>query len=115
MDSTDPALFILVAHSHLRDRLARSILSSFNQRIHLKYHLIPLTKDEIEPYISHHLSIKGCQKSPFSPASIEAIFKHTAGIPRLIDSLALKIMTAGFHDKTQTLTQEHVFAANQEI
>ncbi|MEW6608463.1 MAG: AAA family ATPase [bacterium] len=115
MDSTDPALFILVAQSHLRDRLARSILNSFNQRIQLRYHLIPLMKDEIEPYISHHLSIKGCPKSPFSPTAVEAIFKHTAGIPRLIGSLALKTMTAGIQNKAQTLTEEHVFAASQEI
>lgn len=33
MDSSDPALFILLAQSHLRDRLQRSFLSSFNQRI----------------------------------------------------------------------------------
>ncbi|MBU1753219.1 hypothetical protein KKG56_05110, partial [bacterium] len=80
MDSSDPALFILLAQSHLRDRLQRSFLSSFNQRIQLKSHLIPLQKQEIEPYINHHLSLKGCQKSPFTPHAIEAIYKNTGGL-----------------------------------
>ncbi|MDI6792454.1 MAG: ATP-binding protein [bacterium] len=38
MDSTDPAIFILAAQSHLRDRLSRSFLNSFNQRIYLIEH-----------------------------------------------------------------------------
>ena len=95
MDSTDPAIFVLAAQSHLRDRLARSFLNSFNQRIQLKYHLIPLQKDEVEPYLNHHLSLKGCQKSPFSQAAIEAIYKNSGGVPRLIGSLALKTMIKG--------------------
>lgn len=52
MDSTDPAIFVLAAQSHLRDRLARSFLNSFNQRIQLKYHLVPLQKEEVESYLS---------------------------------------------------------------
>lgn len=115
MDSTDPAIFILAGQSHLRDRLSRSILNSFTQRIQLKYHLAPLNKDEIEPYINHHLIIKGCPKSPFSQPSIEAIFKNTGGIPHLIGSLALKTMTCGMLEKTELLTEEHVFKAVHEL
>jgi len=115
MDSSDPALFILLAQSHLRDRLQRSFLSSFNQRIQLKFHLIPLQKQEIEPYINHHLSLKGCQKSPFTPQAIEAIYKNTGGVPRLIGSLSIKTMTLGCLEKAQILTEEHVFKASCEL
>ena len=115
MDSSDPALFILIAQSHLRDRLGRSFLSSFNQRIQLKFHLTPLQKEEVEPYINHHLTIKGCQKSPFTPQAIEAIYKNTAGIPRLIGSLAIKTLMLGYLEKTQILTEEHVFKASCEL
>ncbi|MDI6791817.1 MAG: hypothetical protein QME81_02955, partial [bacterium] len=115
MDSTDPAIFILAAQSHLRDRLARSFLNSFNQRIQLRYHLIPLQKDEVEPYLNHHLSLQGCQKSPFSQAAIDAIYKNTGGVPRLIGSLALKTMIKGSFDAADVLTEEHVFAATYEL
>jgi type II secretory pathway predicted ATPase ExeA len=115
MDSTDPAIFILAAQSHLRDRLSRSFLNSFNQRIQLKYHLVPLQREEVEPYLNHHLAIVGCQKPPFTQGAIEAIYKNTGGVPRLIGSLALKTMTQGFLEKADVLTQEHVFAATYEL
>ena len=115
MDSTDPALIILAGQPHLADRLMRPMLKSFYQRIVLKYQLLPLQKDEVQPFIEHQLSIKGRQQSPFSPNAIEAIFKITAGVPRLIAALAIHTMTLGMMQKTDILTEEHVFQAHHEL
>jgi type II secretory pathway predicted ATPase ExeA len=115
MDSADPALVILAGQPHLADRLLRPILKSFYQRIMLKYQLLPLQKDEVQPFIEHHLKLKGCQNSPFSDNAIEAIFKNTAGVPRLIAALAFHTMTLGMMQKTQILTEEHVFQAAHEL
>jgi len=115
MDSTDPAVIILAGQPHLADRLMRPILKSFYQRIVLKYQLLPLQKDEVQPFIEHHLNIKGRQQSPFSPNAIEAIFNITAGVPRLIAALANHTMTLGMMQKTEILTEEHVFQANHEL
>jgi general secretion pathway protein A len=115
MDSTDPALIILAGQPHLADRLMRPMLKSFYQRIVLKYHLMPLNKDEVQPFIEHHLKLKGCLKSPFSDNAIEAIFKNTAGVPRLVAALALNTMTLGMLQQTQTLTEEQVFQASHEL
>ena len=57
----------------------------------------------------------GCQKSPFSEAAIDAIFKNTAGVPRLIEALAIKTMTVGMHAKMQALTEEQVYQAAKEL
>lgn len=115
MDSTDPALIILAGQPHLADRLLRPILKSFYQRIMLKYQLLPLDKNEVQPFIEHHLKLKGCQHSPFSDNAIEAIFKNTAGIPRLIAALAFHTMTLGMMQKTNILTEEQVFQAAHEL
>jgi type II secretory pathway predicted ATPase ExeA len=115
MDATDPAIVIIAAQPHLHDRLTRPILWSFYQRIELKYQLLPLQKQELKPYIEHHLKIKGCTLSPFSDSAIEAIFKNTAGIPRVIASLALKCMTLAMLEKSQTISEEHVFQAAREL
>jgi type II secretory pathway predicted ATPase ExeA len=115
MDSTDPALFILAGQPHLSDRLMRPVLISFYQRIALKYHLLPLDNDEVQPFIDHHLRLKGCQTSPFSQAAVDAIFKNTAGVPRLVADLALKTMTVGMFQKTLNLTEEQVFLATHEL
>lgn len=115
MDSADPALVILAGQPHLADRLMRPILTSFYQRIMLKYQLLPLNKDEVQPFIEHQLKLKGCQNSPFSDNAIEAIFKNTAGIPRLIAALAFHTMTLGMMQKTNILTEEQVFQATHEL
>lgn len=115
MDSADPALIILAGQPHLGDRLIRPMLSSFYQRILLKYHLLPLEKMEVQPFIEHQLRLKGLRKSPFSDNAIEAIFKNTTGIPRLVAALALKTMTLGMLEKSQLLTEEHVFQAAHEL
>jgi general secretion pathway protein A len=115
MDSTDPALFILAGQPHLSDRLTRPMLISFYQRISLKYHLLPLGSDEIQPFIDHSLRLAGCQNSPFSQNAIDAIFKNTAGVHRRVADLALKTMTCGMLQKTTSLTEEHVFLAAREL
>jgi type II secretory pathway predicted ATPase ExeA len=115
MDAADPALIILAGQPHLADRLMRPVLTSFYQRIILKYHLPPLDKNDVAPFIEHHLKRCGCQQSPFSESAIDAIFKNTAGVPRLIESLALKTMTVGMHAKIQTLTEEQVYQAAKEL
>jgi len=96
-------------------RLMRPILKSFYQRIMLKYQLLPIQKDEVQPFIEHQLKLKGCQNSPFSDNAIEAIFKNTAGIPRLIATLAFHTMTLGMMQKTNILTEEQVFQAAHEL
>ncbi len=115
MDSADPALIILAGQPHLADRLMRPHLNAFYQRIALKYHLPPLEQQDVSAFIEHHLKLKGCLKSPFSEQAIEAIFKNTNGVPRLIESLALKTMTVGMHQKIQALTEEQVFLAAKEL
>lgn len=115
MDSADPALFILAGQPHLSDRLTRPVLISFYQRITLKYHLLPLAAEEIQPFIEHNLRLVGCHHSPFSPNAIDAIWKNTTGVQRRVADLALKTMTCGMLQKTTELTEEHVFLAAREL
>lgn len=115
MDSLDPALIIIAGQSHLSDRLMRPVLKSFYQRIMLKYHMMGLAPDEIESFLSHHLEIKNCKTSPFTSAAVEALYKNTSGIPRMVCSLALKAMTSAMIAQSKLITEEHVFAAVREM
>ena len=62
MDSLDPALFILVAQSHLNDRLVRNYLESFNQRINMKFHMSSLKPSEVSNLIAHQIEKAGGSK-----------------------------------------------------
>ena len=115
MDSTDPLVFILSGQSHLRDRFHRPIHESINQRVRLKFHLTPLSREEMDQYLLHHLELAGRKESPFNQAALDALYQNTAGNPRRLNSLVVKTLTLGALEKKRILTEEEVFKASREI
>jgi len=115
MDSMDPALFILIAQSHLNDRLARAFLNSFNQRINMKFHVNPLSLRETEEYIKHHLKIAGGSTEILDENALKTVFNLSNGINRNIGKLVIKTLTLGTKLKKQILTEEEVLAASKEL
>ena len=115
IDSTDPLIFIMVGQSHLRDKLQRPVHDSLNQRFSLRYHLMPLNREETESYLLHHLTASGCKENIFSPQAIEAIFQSSGGVPRNIGNLAFKSLTLGASKRKQIITEEEVFVAAKEL
>jgi len=115
MDSSDPALFILVGQQHLQERLMRPIHQPFNQRITLKYHLLPFTQEETASYVPHHLALAGRKDPLFTQNALAAIHQNSAGIPRVINSLCIKAMTIGTIEKKEVLTEEEIYRATQEL
>jgi type II secretory pathway predicted ATPase ExeA len=115
MDSTDPALFILSGQPHLRDKLLNLMHQAFNQRITLKFNMTPLSKEETPHYIHHQLKLAGRDDGIFNQNAIEAIYKNSTGIPRLINALALKCLTLGALEKKELLTEEDVYTASTEL
>lgn len=115
MDSTDPALFILVGQQHLKERLMRPFHQPFNQRISLKYHMAPFTQEETAAYIRHQLTLAGRKEPLFNQNALAAIHQNSAGVPRVINSLCINAITLGALEKKDTLTEEEIYRATQEL
>jgi len=115
MDSSDPAIFILIGQQHLRDRLMRPIHLPFNQRITLKYHMPPFAQEETADYIQHQLALAGRKEPLFNQNALSAVHQNSAGLPRVINSLCSKAMTVGALEKKDVLTEEEVYTATQEL
>jgi len=115
MDSHDPAIFILSAQNHLNDRLQRTILKSFNQRIGIKYHILPLGFSELKDYIVHSLKLNGVSYDIFSSPAYKAIFNISQGILRNAGKLVIKTLTFGAINKKQSLSEEDVLTASKEL
>jgi general secretion pathway protein A len=77
--------------------------------------LTPLPKEEINPYINHQLKLAGRNDTIFNQNAIEAIYKNSVGIPRVINALALKCLTLGALEKKENLTEEDVYTASKEL
>lgn len=114
-DSVDPAVFILAGQPHLRERLLRPIHQSFNQRISLKFNLTALHKEETKAYIEHHMRLAGASDCPFNENAICAIYQVSAGVPRMINSLAVKSLTIGAMEKKDCVSEEEIYRASREL
>jgi len=107
---------ILVGQPELRDKLRSPKLRQLRQRISVRYHILPLHRDEINNYIRHRLSIAGSTNSiDFSDEAIEAIYVYSQGIPRLINVLCDKTLLAAFVDETKTINQEMIAKCIAEL
>lgn len=88
---------VLIGQPELRDLISR--VPAVDQRITLRYHLKPITLDEIEPYLRHRLTAAGFKDSRvFTKEACERIFQASRGIPREINRLARLSIQAASHN-----------------
>ena len=68
-------------------------LAQLQQRIIASYKLASMSAEETEEYIKHRLEMVGWHNTPsFSPEAFARIYDQTKGVPRLINTLANRIM-----------------------
>lgn len=116
MDSASPAAFILAGQSILQDRLRAHHLTSFFQRISLKFHLNPLSQAETKAYIQHHLKLAGMEGlDSFSEAAYEAVFNLSKGIPRVIGAITTKAFLSCAILKKRNITEDDILSVSQEV
>jgi len=78
---------ILIGQPELQQLLQRRDLRQLAQRITARYHLLPLTCDEVDQYIQHRLSVAQCTRQIFNRGAVRAIHQISQGIPRIINLL----------------------------
>ncbi|MFN6413929.1 MAG: ExeA family protein [Planctomycetota bacterium] len=80
---------VLAGTLKLEDTLAHPQMESLNQRIVSREYLTPLSHSETLHYIQKKIELAGADPSAiFEPAALDAIFRASDGIPRLIEQLA---------------------------
>ena len=100
---------ILVGQPELRTILAAPELRQLRQRININCHLQALSREEVEQYISHRLEIAGNATAVhFEVESLDAIFRYSRGIPRLINIICDFLMFLAFAEEATVLTVDMV-------
>ena len=115
MDSENRLCLLLAGQTELRRRLTMAVHEALNQRIVVRYHLTPLTREELGAYIQHLLQRAGTELPLFEPAAKEAIFQATKGLPRKVNLLAHHALLAAALDKAKAISEEHVHKAHPEV
>jgi general secretion pathway protein A len=105
---------ILVGQPQLRDKLHQKRLEQFVQRVTVHCHLDALDKAEVEHYIQHRLRVAGAENlNIFDPEALKAIYKHSLGIPRLINTLCDAAFVYGYADDAKVIGPELIDAVAQ--
>ncbi len=110
---------ILVGQPELCEKLELSSLRQLNQRIAVRYHLLPLKRDEIKKYIRHRLKVASSKNSKnnvrFTDKAIDAIYKDCKGTPRMINILCDRALLAGFALETLTIDKNIIQKCIKEV
>ena len=105
---------ILVGQPQLKEKLQRKRLEQFVQRVTVYCHLDALDKDQVEGYIRHRLMVAGAQNlDVFDADAIKAIYKHSHGIPRLINTICDSAFVYGYADDITVIGSDLIEAVAQ--
>lgn len=106
---------VLIGQPELQLMLKQQALRQLSQRITARYHLLPLTQDEVGLYVQHRLQVAGRHQMLFKPKAIKALYQYSQGIPRLINLLADRALMAGYARYHNHIDQHIIKLAAREI
>jgi general secretion pathway protein A len=110
---------ILVGQPELDEKLKLPQLRQLNQRVTVRFHILPLDEAELADYIAHRLTcaLNGHQggQVQFTPAAIEAIYRYSQGTPRMINIICDRALLAGFIAETRTIDETIIEKCAREI
>ncbi len=107
---------ILCGQPELCEKLKLSSLRQLNQRIAVRYHILPLEREELSFYIAHRLSVAGANGSlTFTPEAIEEIYQYSKGTPRLVNIICDRALLAAFVKETFTIDYHIVKKSIEEL
>lgn len=106
---------VLFGQPELNHRLQQDSIRQLNQRISFHYHLGPLSRNDMDYYLSHRLNVA---KFPggrlFSRPAVRRLYAASGGIPRLVNILAHKALMLTYGEGRQQVEARHVRAAAKD-
>jgi general secretion pathway protein A len=106
---------ILIGQPELQQLLKRQELRQLAQRITARYHLLPLTPDDVGLYVHHRLQVAGRHEPLFNAGAIKALHKYSGGIPRLINLLCERALMASYAKSKVPVDKKMVISASTEV
>lgn len=106
---------ILIGQPELQQLLQRRDLRQLAQRITARYHLLPLTKQELQQYISHRLFVADCTRQIFSNSAIAKLHQLSQGIPRLVNLLCHQSLLLAFNKNESVVSKKTVLNAASQV
>jgi len=109
---------LLVGQPELELKLDSPGLRQLKQRIAWRSHLDPLSREETSGYIHRRLRIAGANSHPpslFSDESVSVIYRHSGGVPRLINTVCENALIIAYARQVHIITPAIVEEAAQDL
>jgi general secretion pathway protein A len=80
------------------------------------YHLSALGPEDTAAYVDFRLEVAGAEEGPvFGPGASEVVYRHSGGVPRVINNLCTNALLLGFGKEERPVSAATVEEAAQEI
>ncbi|WP_026839809.1 ExeA family protein [Citrifermentans bremense] len=107
---------VLSGQPELLTVLAREELRQLNQRITVRYHLLPMDFENTRRYIDHRMELAGCHRAAeFSVAAMKRIFRFSGGVPRLVNVVCDRALLIGFTQESRIISGSMAVQAVSEV
>jgi len=108
---------VLAGQPELDQKLDSHELRQLKQRIALRCHLDPLGMNETREYMARRLQIAGAPAAGqiFSEPAIEAVFRHSRGIPRLVNTICENALLSGYAKQAATITPDIIDGVARDL
>jgi type II secretory pathway predicted ATPase ExeA len=100
---------LLVGQPELDEKLDSIELRQLKQRIALRSQLQPLNLDETRGYIQRRLQLAGANSNSsviFPAETIARVYRHSRGIPRLINTVCENALITGYARQSHSVTPD---------
>lgn len=87
---------VLIGQPELQQLLRQPLLRQLAQRITARYHLLPLSCEDVDAYVRFRLQVAGCVQPIFTPRAIRALHRLSGGIPRIINLIAERALLGAY-------------------
>jgi general secretion pathway protein A len=106
---------VLIGQPELQQLLRRNELRQLAQRVTARYHLLPLTQEEVGQYVEHRLTVANLHQSPFSRAAIKLLFSISGGIPRVINLLCDRALSLAYSLQRPIIDHQVMISASFQV
>jgi type II secretory pathway predicted ATPase ExeA len=107
---------ILAGQPELKKTLDSPSLKQLVQRVRFRFHIGTLDDRETREYIEHRLKVAGSGDNDLiADDAFAPIYRHTGGIPRLINLLCDTALLCAFAEDKQAVDTEDVMSAVKEL
>ena len=106
---------LLAGQEGLNELIEQQGLLEITKKITDRHSLKPLTEQETDEYIRHHLKLAGIKLKIFTSGAVRGIYSFSKGNPRLINNICDRALLTGYSNGIKTINSAIIKECSGEL